>query len=253
MKSNEELLREIFARLDSLDYVKPEQIPDIPLYMDQLTTFMDERLEKSKRYPEDKVLTKTMINNYAKNNLLPPPNKKKYTKEHTLLLIFIYYFKNMLSFHDIEALFAPITEEHFAVSEEKAGVHPDPFSPDGDLSGWSLEDIYREIFSLEKEQMKRLKEDLLKKFRSSMKTFSLEKDADCCGPASGLQKAPGIPAGKDCAKPDSGSKGKDSQDYLRLFSFICALGFDVYLKKQIMEFLIDNIREEYPPNGKKKK
>ena len=85
MKSNEELLREIFARLDGLDYVKPEQIPDIPLYMDQLTTFMDERLAKSKRYPEDKVLTKTMINNYAKNNLLPPPDKKKYTKEHTLL------------------------------------------------------------------------------------------------------------------------------------------------------------------------
>ena len=41
MKSNEELLREIFARLDALDYVRPEQIPDIPLYMDQLTTFMD--------------------------------------------------------------------------------------------------------------------------------------------------------------------------------------------------------------------
>ena len=47
MKSNEELLREIFARLDALDYVRPEQIPDIPLYMDQLTSFMDDRLEKS--------------------------------------------------------------------------------------------------------------------------------------------------------------------------------------------------------------
>ena len=110
MKLDEELLREILSGLDALDYVKPEQIPDIPLYMDQLTTFMDERLEKSKRYPEDKVLTKTMINNYAKNNLLPPPVRKKYTKEHTLLLIFIYYFKNMLSFHDIETLFGPITE-----------------------------------------------------------------------------------------------------------------------------------------------
>ncbi len=253
MKSNEELLREIFARLDSLDYVKPEQIPDIPLYMDQLTTFMDERLEKSKRYPEDKVLTKTMINNYAKNNLLPPPNKKKYTKEHTLLLIFIYYFKNMLSFHDIEALFAPITEEHFSSSDEKTGAYPDLFPQEGDFAGWSLEDIYREIFSLEKEQMKRLKEDLLKKFRSSMKTFPLEKHVDCHDSASGLRNPRSIPAGKDYAKQDSGSKGKDSQDYLRLFSFICALGFDVYLKKQMMEFLIDNIREEYPPNGNKKK
>ena len=73
MRLNEELLREMLSWLDTLDYVKPEQIPDIPLYMDQLTTFMDERLEKTRRYPEDKVLTKTMINYYAKNNLLPPP------------------------------------------------------------------------------------------------------------------------------------------------------------------------------------
>ena len=63
MKTNHERLREIFARLDSLDYVKPEQIPDIDLYMDQVTTFMDEHLQKSKRYEQDKVLTKTMINN----------------------------------------------------------------------------------------------------------------------------------------------------------------------------------------------
>ena len=77
MKSNDDRLLDIFTRLDSLDYVKPEQIPNIDLYMDQVTTFMDEHLEKAKRYPEDKILTKTMINNYAKNNLLPPPVKKK--------------------------------------------------------------------------------------------------------------------------------------------------------------------------------
>lgn len=45
--------------------------------MDQVTTFMDEQLEACKRYEDDKILTKTMINNYAKNNLLPAPEKKK--------------------------------------------------------------------------------------------------------------------------------------------------------------------------------
>lgn len=237
MKSNEELLREILKRLDDLDYVKPEQIPDIPLYMDQLTTFMDEMLEKSKRHPEDKVLTKTMINNYAKNNLLPPPSKKKYTKEHTLLLIFIYYFKNMLAFSDIETLFAPITEEHFVPSSEK---NPSVQKPDP--SDWSLEDIYREIFSLEKEQMKRLKEDLIKKFRSAMKTFSPASEADPTDSPYG-----------DAEKQEHKEADGDTFEYLKLFSFICVLGFDVYLKKQIMEFLIDCIREEYPPNNKKKK
>ncbi len=204
MKSNHDRLRDIFARLDSLDYVKPEQIPNIYLYMDQVTSFMDEHLEKSKRYPEDKVLTKTMINNYAKNDLLPPPIKKKYTREHMLLLIYIYYFKNMLSFNDIASLFAPITEDHFM-----------------DSSGLSLQDIYEQIFSLEKEQMKRLKEDLIRKYRNVQDMF-----------------------------PD---QDEEDRSYLQLFAFICELGFDVYLKKQAMEMLIDQIREEHPAEPKKKK
>ena len=99
----DDLIGSILASLDRIDNIKLEEIPDIDLYMDQLTTFMEERLQKATRYPgEDKVLTKTMINNYAKNNLLPPPVKKKYSKEHVLVLIFVYYFKNILSIKDIE-------------------------------------------------------------------------------------------------------------------------------------------------------
>lgn len=204
MKTSRERLRDIFARLDSLDYVKPEQIPDIDLYVDQVTTFMDEHLKNSRRYPSDKVLTKTMINNYAKNRLLPPPVKKKYSKEHMLLLIFIYYFKNMISFSDIETLLGPITEGYFK-----------------DASGLSLQDIYEQVFSLEKEQMKRLKEDLIRKDRNVSDMFAEEEPED--------------------------------RQYLQLFAFICELGFDVYLKKQTMEFLIDQIRSERPSGRQKKK
>lgn len=204
MKKNDERLQEIFTRLESLSYIKPERIPDIDLYMDQVTTFMDEHLVKTKRYPEDKVLTKTMINNYAKNNLLPPPNKKKYSRQHILLLIFIYYFKNMLSFHDIEALFRPVTEEHFA-----------------DKDDLTLQDIYEEIFSLEREQMDRLKEDMQHKYQEAKGTFTGQKEED--------------------------------REYLQLFAFICELGFDVYLKKQTMELLIDQIRNEHTDKDKKRK
>ena len=77
--------------------------------MDQVTTFMNGHLASSKRNPDDKILTKTMINNYAKNQLLPPPEKKKYSKEHQLLLIFIYYFKNILTIQDIQA---PVAYPH---------------------------------------------------------------------------------------------------------------------------------------------
>ena len=203
-KTNEERLKDLFTRLDSLSYIKPASIPDIPLYMDQVTTFMDEHLGHTKRYPEDKVLTKTMINNYAKNNLLPPPIKKKYSKEHMLMLIFIYYFKNLLSFNDIEELFRPISGDHF-----------------NGQSGLSLETIYNEVFSLEDSQMENLKADVAEKFRQASRTFPDAEEAD--------------------------------REYLQLFSFICELSFDVYLKNQMIEMLIDGLRAEHDSSGKKKK
>ena len=91
-----DILNSILASVSRIDYIKPEEIPNIDLYMDQVTTFMEDHLASSKRHPEDKILTKTMINNYAKNHLLPPPVKKKYSKEHLFILTFIYYFKNIL-------------------------------------------------------------------------------------------------------------------------------------------------------------
>lgn len=133
MKSNEERLQDLLAYVDSLTRVHPSEIPGIDLYMDQVTTFMDSHLNTSKWLGEDKILTKTMINNYAKNNLLPPPVKKRYSKNHLLMLILIYYFKNVISFRDIEQLFSPISEHHFS-----HGSSPE------------LEELYNEIFSLEK-------------------------------------------------------------------------------------------------------
>ena len=67
-----DILNSILESLNHVDYIRPEEIPNIDLYMDQVTTFMDEQLTSTRRYSEDKILTKTMINNYSKNNLLPP-------------------------------------------------------------------------------------------------------------------------------------------------------------------------------------
>ena len=134
--STEDLLNSILKSLDRIDYVKPEDIPNIDLYMDQVTTLMDSKLKNSTRNPDgDKILTKTMINNYAKNNLLPPPVKKKYSKEHVLILIFIYYYKGVMSINDIQTILQPITERYFKGQ-----------------SDLTLEDIYNEVFSLEREE-----------------------------------------------------------------------------------------------------
>ena len=89
--------------------IELSDIPNIDLYMDQVTTFMEESLKSYKRYPVDKVLTKTMINNYAKAKLFPSPLKKKYTKNHLMLLVIIYHLKSILSINDINKLLKPIT------------------------------------------------------------------------------------------------------------------------------------------------
>ncbi|MFG6383835.1 MAG: DUF1836 domain-containing protein, partial [Lachnospiraceae bacterium] len=195
MKIDEkDLLNSILDSLSRIDYIKPEELPNIDLYMDQVTTFMDAQLATSKRYPEDKVLTKTMINNYAKNNLLPPPVKKKYSKEHLLALIFIYYFKNILSIGDIQAVLNPIMERYFA----------------SDIN-LNLENIYSEVFHLENAEILNLQEDITKKYHTSQKTFlNLDKNI----------------------------KEEEKND-LQLFSFLCMLSFDVYIKKQLIEKIID--------------
>jgi len=96
---------------------------EIDLYMDQVTTFFEDKLSNSKRNPEDKILTKTMINNYTKGKILMPAKKKKYTTEHMILLILIYNLKQGLSINDINTLFNSIFDEK--TEEIKKNVHID--------------------------------------------------------------------------------------------------------------------------------
>lgn len=197
-----DMINSILQSLSRIDYIKSEDIPNIDLYMDQVTTFMDSHLAASKRYPDDKILTKTMINNYAKNDLLPPPLKKKYSKEHLLVMIFIYYFKGILSITDIQALLSPITEKYFHADDK-----------------FNIESIYNEVFSLEEGQVDIIKEDILNKFNISHETFR--------------------------------DQPEEEQDFLQTFAFICLLSFDVYIKKQLIEKLIDTLPEKTKENKKK--
>ena len=82
----------MLKELETFPFLYPERLPAIPLYMDQVTSLMEEALSPTRREEKDKVLTRTMINNYAKNHLLPSPEKKKYSRDHILMMTFIYYF-----------------------------------------------------------------------------------------------------------------------------------------------------------------
>lgn len=190
---------DLMDKLGTIDYIQPESIPGIELYMDQVTSFIDGQLAGSKRHEDDKLLTKTMINNYTKHDLLPPPIKKKYSKEHLLSLIFIYYLKNILSINDIHTLLEPLTEKYF-----------------GNKDGFNFEDIYTEIFKLEKEESTKILKEFSKKYHIAKNTFHDFPEED--------------------------------QEMLQTFSYICLLSFDIYMKKQLIERIVDDMIEKKKGN-----
>ena len=208
---DEKLLNELIEYLKNLHHVHASQLPSLDLYMDQVTGFMEEHLAPMRRYAEDKALTKTMINNYAKNKILPPPVGKRYNKNHMLILLLIYYYKSMLSLSDIRTVVDPLAENYFS-------LHSKP----------RLTDIYEEIFSFANGEMQSLVEDLEKKFQTANSSFS-EQD----------------PAFADLEEQE--------REHLQSFSFLSLLAFDVYLKKQLMEKIVDRMEDSQKKRKRKKK
>ena len=194
--------------INNMSLISPDDIPNISLYMDQVTTFMDNHLYSVKRFEDDKALTKTMINNYAKNDLLPSPEKKKYTKDHVLLLTFIYYFKSVLSISDIKKLLQPISDKFFLTNK-----------------GANLEDIYNEVESYMSSISESVLADVKSKSDAANQSFTDE-----------IFKA--LPT-------------KDT-DYLKLFKLISMLCFDIYLKKQLIESIVDTLEEPLSKAEKEK-
>ena len=196
------MIDEIIKYFHSLNYIKSEDIPNLDLYMDQVTGFMERNLDPIKRHHDDKALTKTMINNYAKNKLLPPPDKKRYNRDHMLVLLFIYYYKGMLQLNDIETLLKPLNDKYF-----------------GGKSSISLTDIYDEVFTMEAAEKSRIFNEVEEMNRISLRSFSADD-----------------PKFKDLSDED--------REELQLFSFMCELGLDVFIKKLLMEKIADRLHEK---------
>lgn len=166
-----------------------DDIPNIDLYMDQVTTYLNDKFAATKRRDDDKLMTKTMINNYAKSRLLPSPDKKKYTKDHIITLIMIFFFKNVLSMNDVTKLLSPMLDTYFHNEEIP------------------LEDIVNHFLKFAKECD--LSESIIKEVNNSSKIFE-EMDV------------------------------KD-KDYLQTVGLITMLIYDTFVRKILIEKLIDSL------------
>ncbi len=148
MLSKDDILN-LIDDLSLLDDIKPSDIPDMNLYMEQVTTLIEDKLGHLKRSDDDKLLTKTMINNYTKSGILMPPKNKKYSKQHIILLIIIYYLKQILSINDIHTLLTPILNSMDTTDDDII----------------SITDIYSTFLELKNDEFKSYYSDFNEKFK----------------------------------------------------------------------------------------
>ena len=175
--------------LDDIDTFNIDDIPNIDLYMDQVTTYLNDKFANTKRHEDDKLMTKTMINNYVKSRLHPSPEKKKYTKDHMMVLVMIYFFKNIISINDVNKLITPLLDSYFHNEEIP------------------LENIINTFLTFAKQC--NLTDTILTEYNECREIF---KDADV----------------------------KD-KEYLETMGLITMLSYDTFVRKIVIEKLIDSL------------
>ena len=103
-------LEQIIDKVINKSILKSQDIPSLDLYMDQIMTLFETNLNDNKRYKDDKLLTKTMINNYSKAGIIKPVKGKKYTKEQIIGMLIIYNLKNIITIQEIKDVLSRIVE-----------------------------------------------------------------------------------------------------------------------------------------------
>ncbi len=102
----------IHAPLNSFTLPKYNEIPDVGLYLDQVTKYINGLLVD---FPEMQV-TPSMISNYVKLKLVSKATKKTYSREQIAYFIFIALGKTVLSMDHLRMLFA--TQKQLCPAED---------------------------------------------------------------------------------------------------------------------------------------
>ena len=214
---SEEMRRELEEIFDAFPHIHTNDIPGIDLYMDQVTTFLQDNLRGLSRDPEgDKFLTKTMINNYVKNKVLFPPVKKKYNREHIMLLIVIYYMKSFLSIGDIRSVLGPIMDRYAEIPMDRKKEPADRRKDSADRKKEQAErgeeplrirDIYESLFSDIEAELPCIREDMEESIQFASERF--------------------------------GDLPEEEREELQRLSLICRLSAEVYMRKIFIEKLLD--------------
>ena len=146
-------------------------------------------------------------NNYVKNKVMIPPVKKKYGRDHILLLMVIYYMKSFLSIDDIRTIVGPVSDNYARPTTKSVEELV------GKRHKYSMTDVYTEIFKYVAEDVERFPEEVGKILDVTDNAFI------------------GAP--------------EEDREMLRRFNVICQLSADIYLRKLLIEKLLDETPNSY--------
>ncbi len=159
----EESVKNIIEEFFQQGALSKSSFPEMELYMDQITGFMNQKLRIYSKDEDDQIMTKAMIANYVKHKLVPRPHNKKYNKEHLILLTFIHFLKNSFQMDEIENIMKPILENYYSEFDEKI----------------NLSEMYDSVTSLQNDVKEKLIEETLQdvnRIKSRNKQMELEDD-----------------------------------------------------------------------------
>ncbi len=153
-------MNDLIEKLDLDKKIELEDIPEIDLYMDQVIQLFDNKFAKSDS--DEKILTKTMINNYAKAKLLFPIKNKKYSKKHIILISLIYHLKGALSINDIKDTLNGLNKKIFEEDE------------------LNIDDLYNSFLKINEQNVSNFNSDVQSRVNdvSSLLNESDQKDLD---------------------------------------------------------------------------
>ena len=86
-------------------------LPDIELYMDQVTNYLRRQLSLQEKDEENPIITPNMINNYVKGGHIERTNQKRYNKEQLASLYMLCSIKQSLSINDASLLLSLLRED----------------------------------------------------------------------------------------------------------------------------------------------
>jgi hypothetical protein len=130
-----------------------KELPTVPLYMEQVLTYVNGALQPLNIEDKQALLTSFMVNNYVKARMVDEPTKKKYNQTHLGYFIAITSLKYALAMNEISLLI----EMDKDVSEDKSVLYGFFRAMSRDLLQDNALKVKGKIDSFEKRYQKDLK------------------------------------------------------------------------------------------------